>query len=221
MKVCEKCAVSVSGGFEKCPLCQGALVGDAQDEYEIFPLIPLVINEHSLLFRLLLLGSAAVVIVSLTVNWMLPQRGFWSLFVIMGVACVWIGLLTAIRKRHNILKHLSYQVTIIGALSVLWDIFTGWRGWSVDYVVPIAFASVMTATAILAHILKMPTETYMVYSVLLIFYGIIPVIFVLSGLSTVVYPSLICVAGSLLSLAALLIFEGGNMREELKRRLHL
>jgi MFS superfamily sulfate permease-like transporter len=103
----------------------------------------------------------------------------------------------------------------------LWDVFTGWHGWSVDYVIPIAFASVMTATAILARILKMPTETYMVYSVLLILYGIIPAIFVLSGLSTIIYPSLICVAGSLLSLAALLIFESRNMIEELKRRLHL
>ena len=221
MKMCENCAVSVSGGFEKCPLCQNALVSGTQDEYEPFPFIPLVINKHSLLLRLLLLCSVAVAIISFTVNWMLPQSGFWSLFVVAGVACVWVSLLTAIRKRHNILKNLSYQVTIISILSVLWDVFTGWHGWSVDYVIPIAFASVMTATAILARILKMPTETYMVYSVLLILYGIIPAIFVLSGLSTIIYPSLICVAGSLLSLAALLIFESRNMIEELKRRLHL
>jgi hypothetical protein len=221
MKTCEKCGVSVAGGFERCPLCQNALTGEARNEDEVFPFIPLAINKHSLSFRLLLLGSAAAVIVSFIVNWMLPRSGFWSLFVILGVACVWIGLLTAIRKRHNILKNLSYQVTIVSILSVLWDVFTGWHGWSVDYVIPIAFVSVMTATAILAHILKMPTETYMVYSVLLIVYGIIPAIFVLSGLSANVYPSLICVAGSLLSLAALLIFEGRNMTEELKRRLHL
>jgi hypothetical protein len=221
MKTCEKCAVSVSGGFGKCPLCQNTLIGEEQNEYETFPFIPLVINKHSLLFRLLLLCSALAVIISFTVNWMLPQSGFWSLFVVAGVACLWVSLLTAIRKRHNILKNLSYQVTIISILSVLWDVFTGWHGWSVDYVVPIAFTSVMTATAILARILKMQTETYMVYSVLLIVYGIIPAIFVLSGLSAIIYPSLICVAGSLLSLAALLIFEGRNMIEELKRRLHL
>lgn len=221
MKTCEKCAVSVSGSFEKCPLCQNKLKGETQSEYEIFPFIPLVTHKHSLLFRLLMLGSAAVVIVSFAINWMLPQSGFWSLFVVAGVACVWISLLIALRKRHNILKNLSYQVTIISILAILWDIFTGWHGWSVDYVIPIAFVSVMTATSVLARILKMPTEVYMVYSILLILYGIIPAIFVLSGLSVIVYPSLICVAGSLLSLAALTIFEGRNMVEELKRRLHL
>ena len=226
MKTCEKCTVSVAGNFEKCPLCQNTLTGETKkhnehNEYETFPFIPLAIHKHNLLFRLLILCSVALVIISFIINWMLPKSGLWSLFVVAGVICVWISLLIALRKRHNILKNLAYQVTIISILAVLWDISTGWRGWSVDYFIPIAFVSVMSATSVIARILKMPTEVYMVYSILLILYGIIPVIFVLSGLSVIVYPSLICVAGSLLSLAALIIFEGRNMIEELKRRLHL
>jgi hypothetical protein len=228
MKTCEKCDVSVSGGFEKCPLCQNMLTGESghesnqnRNEDETFPFVPLVIHKHSLLFRLLQLGSAALVIFASFINWMLPQGGFWSLFVIAGVACLWVSLAFAIRKRHNILKNLAYQTTIISILSVLWDIFTGWRGWSVDFVIPIAFVCAMAATPILAHILKMQTGTYIIYSFLLMLYGIIPAVFVLSGLSRIDYPSLICVACSLFSFAALLIFEGRNMREELKRRLHL
>ena len=223
MKTCEKCALSVKGAFEKCPLCHTALTGENKNECGAgtFPVIPLVIHKHSLLFRLLQLGSAAAVIVSFALNLMLPQSGFWSLFVVAGVACVWFSVAVAIRKRHNILKNLTYQVTIVSVLSVLWDIFTGWYGWSVDFVIPIAFVSVMSATAIIAHILKMQTETYMIYSFLLILYGIIPIIFVLNGLSKIIYPSLICVACSFILLSALLIFEGKNMIEELKRRLHL
>ena len=222
MKICEKCDVSVLGSFEKCPLCQHILIGENElEKHETFPFIPLVRHKHSFLFRLLQLFSTAVVIIAFIINWMLPQRGFWSLFVIAGVACVWLSLAVAIRKRHNILKNLSYQVTIISVLSVFWDLLTGWHGWSVDFVIPIAFVSAMSITAVLAHILKMPTETYIIYSFLLILYGIIPAIFVLSGLSMIVFPSVICVAGSLFSFAALLIFEGKNMIEELKRRLHL
>jgi len=227
MKVCEKCGVSVTGGFEKCPLCQNTLINEGNggenngDTCEIFPFVPLAIHKHSLLFRLLQLCSAVLVIVSFAVNWMFPQNGFWSLFVVVGVACVWVSLVFAIRKRHNILKNLTYQATIVSVLSVMWDLFTGWRGWSVDFVIPIAFVSVMSATAIIAHILKMQAETYIIYSFLLIIYGIIPAFFVLSGLSVIVYPSLICAACSFILLAALLIFEGRNMTEELKRRLHL
>jgi hypothetical protein len=232
MKTCEKCAVSVTGGFVKCPLCQNTLTGQREGEdrkeggenrsgAETFPFIPLARQEHSLLFRALQLCSVAVVIAALTINGMLPRSGFWSLFVVAGVACVWLSLAIAIRKRHNILKNVSYQVTVIGILSVLWDVFTGWHGWSVDFVIPIAFMSAMLATAILARILTLQAGSYIIYLFLLILYGIVPAFFVLSGLSIVVFPSLLCVAGSLFSLAALLIFEGRNMIEELKRRLHL
>lgn len=221
MKTCEKCAVTVAGDAIKCPLCQNALTEEEQEQDAVFPFIPIVKYEYSLLYRILQLCSAFAVIVSCIVNWMFPKSGLWSLFVVAGVACVWISISIAVRKRHNILKNMAYQVSIISVLSVLWDLFTGWRGWSTDFVIPIAFACAMVATTILARVLKMQVGDYIIYLFLLILYGIIPTAFVLSGLSGIVYPSLICVAGSLLSLAVLLIFEGKNMIEELKRRLHL
>jgi len=221
MKFCEKCSVSVTGGFEKCPLCQNTLAGENKNEYETFPFVPLVRHKHGLFFRFMLLGSFTAVIISVAVNRMLPQSGLWSLFVLAGVACVWFSVAVAVRKRRSILKNLAYQVTIISILAVLWDVLTGWRGWSVDFVIPIAFVSAMSTTAILARLLKMQTETYIIYSCLLILYGIIPVIFVLTELSNIIIPSMICVALSLISFVSLLIFEGRNMSDELKRRLHL
>lgn len=221
LKTCKKCAVAVSGNNEKCPLCQNMLSGDGQNDNEVFPFVPIVRYEHGLLFRLLQLCSAAIVIVAFTVNWMIPENGFWSLFVIAGVGCLWLSLTIAIRKRNNVLKNLTYQVTIVSILSVLWDIFTGWHGWSIDFVIPITFAAAMSVTTILSRILKLQTETYMIYLVLLILYGIIPAVFILTGFSQNIYPSVVCVAGSLFSFAALLIFEGRNMIEELKRRMHL
>ena len=35
------------------------------------------------------------------------------------------------------------------------------------------------------------------------------------------YPSVICVAASAISLAALVIFEGDNMKTELNKRMHI
>ena len=229
MKNCEKCGVYVRGGFERCPLCKNTLTKtaakedgmDKTEQYETFPFIPLVRQQHNLLYRIFELLTAAAVIGSAAVNFMLPGSGFWSLFVAGGAACLWIGTAVAIRKRNNILKNVTYQATMASVFAVLWDVFTGWRGWSVDFVIPIAFVCAMSATAILARVLKLRTGTYIIYFFLLMIYGIIPAIFLASGLCRIVYPSLICVACSLFSFAALLIFEGGNMIEELKRRLHL
>lgn len=221
MKSCKKCAVTVAGNHEQCPLCRNTLVGEGDAANETFPFVPIVKYEHSLLYRLLQLGSAAAVISALAVNRMLPRHGFWSLFVVAGVACLWIMLSIAVRKRHHILKNVSYQVTIISILSVLWDVFTGWHGWSIDFVIPIAFVAAMCATTILARILKMHAEEYIIYLSLLILYGIIPIVFLLFDWNKIVLPSLICVAVSAFSLAALFILDGGNMVEELKRRMHL
>lgn len=187
----------------------------------VFPRIPLLKHKHSFLFKMLQLGSVAAVLTSAVINWALPSTGYWSLFVIAGVVCMWLCLIFAVRKRSNILKNITYQMNIACALSILWDYFTGWYGWSVDFVVPIAFASVMAAITVLNYVFKMQTGDYIIYSFVLVFYGIIPAVFIGLGLVVIIIPSLICVAASLLSLAALLIFEGRNMAAELRRRLHL
>lgn len=220
MKECKKCMVTVSGNFEKCPLCQNKLHGEGENG-EVFPRIPIARYEHGLFLKILMLCSVTAAIVTAAVNLMLPESGFWSLFVIAGIACAWLSLTVAVRKRHNILKNITYQATIVSILSVFWDVFTGWRGWSVDFVIPVAFICAMSVTPVLARILKMPTGSYIIYLFLLIVYGIIPAAFVFSGLCNFIYPSMACVVISLISFAALLIFEGKNMTEELKRRLHL
>ena len=220
MKSCARCNVTVTGNRSDCPLCQGALLGESGGA-EVFPYVPLARKQHSLLFRFSLLCSALVVIASITVNILLPDSGYWALFVVAGVATVWPALIIAIRKRNNLLKHFTYQLSAVTVLAVLWDLITGWRGWSVDFVIPISFMALMATVAILARILKMPPEIHIIYSFALVIYGIIPLFFIISGLSTVIIPSIICVASALFSLVALFIFEGKNMKEELKRRLHL
>ena len=194
---------------------------DTTGSSPIFPHIPLLKHKHVFLLKMLQLCSFAAVLAAVVINWILPQTGYWSLILIAGVACMWVSVIVAVKKRSNILKNITYQMNIACGLSVLWDYFTGWHGWSVDFIVPIAFASAMAAITIVNYVLKMQTGDYIIYSFVLGFYGIIPAILMRAGLVNMAIPSLICVAASLLSLATLLIFEGRNMAAELRRRLHL
>ena len=75
--------------------------------------------------------------------------------------------------------------------------------------------------AVIVKIKHMEISDYIIYMALFGIFGIIPIIFYLTGSLRIFYPSLICVAQSIISLAALIIFEGENVRAELKRRLHL
>jgi hypothetical protein len=110
---------------------------------------------------------------------------------------------------------------LIAVLSVGWDHATGWRGWSLDYLIPIVCIVAMISLAVIAKVTKMPIGDYFVYLFADITFGIVPLVFYLTGLLHVVIPSIVCIAFSVISFTALLLFEGKFMRLELTRRFHL
>ena len=221
MKYCDKCRVQVAGDRRHCPLCQSILAPANGPDEEIFPVIPTIYRRLGLFFRIMLLCSAVAAIVSVAINLMLPGHGWWSLFVLGGLLCFWASLWIAVWKRHNIPKSLLYQVVLVSGGGVIWDLCTHWRGWSIDYVIPIACCCAMLAMAIVSGAKKMPIEDYMIYLIVDGIFGIVPIVFFLTGCLHVLYPSIICVAASMITLITLLIFEGQNMINEIKRRLHM
>ncbi|WMJ21920.1 DUF6320 domain-containing protein [Paludicola sp. MB14-C6] len=221
MKRCQHCNVAVVGQVDTCPLCQCSLDKTGEPSQDIFPSIPTIYHQYSFLLRLVLFISVVIAVASTAINFMFTQSGWWSLFVLGGIACLWISLYFIIQKRANISKTITYQVILISLFSVVWDALTGWRGWSIDYVIPIVCASSMLTVGIITKVKKVPKEDYMIYFVLEALFGIIPIIFFLTGILNTVYPSLICIALSLIFFAALFIFTGPSIIAELKKRLHL
>ena len=220
MRFCDKCGVTIAGEEARCPLCQSMTLPRGGETRAPFPFIPTIYERHGLFFRILLLLSVAAVVLCLGIDWAVGFTG-WSLFVAAGVGCLWLLLGTCIARRHNVLKNLTQQVITVCALGVLWDVFTGWHGWSIDYLMPIAFVCVMLAMFILTLVLHMPSETWLIYLLLDMLFGLVPAALLAAGLCRMVYPSIACVCVSVIAFAALIVFKGGAVAQELKRRLHL
>ena len=220
MLTCKKCGVTLSGTPERCPLCQGDLSGSPDGE-EPFPVIPAPAHPHRTLIRFIALGTVAVAAGCVSVNLSFPHRGWWSFFVVAGVASFWLNFAIVIRKLGNIPKTILWQVSLVSALALAWDFATGFRGWSIDYVLPIICSCAMVAMAVIARIMRLRIEDYIIYLVLDSILGIIPLTLILLGSLRVVLPSAICVAISVVSLTALLLFEGPALRHEILRRLHV
>ncbi|HBY70715.1 MAG TPA: hypothetical protein DEG06_00590 [Lachnospiraceae bacterium] len=134
---------------------------------------------------------------------------------------MWISLFFIIRKRNNIPKTIVWQVGLLGVLSVLWDASMGWIGWSIDYVIPSICVGAMIVMAVAAKILKIGVRDLIIYFLVDGIFGFIPIIFILFGWLNVIFPSVICVAVSAISLSALMIFEGDSMKTELNKRMHI
>ena len=219
MRRCNKCGVDVRTSGEVCPLCQARLTGDA--ESDVFPNIPTVFSRFSLLFKLLAFVTVTGGLISVALDLMIDDGLSWSVFVLLGIVSFWVLIFFAVSKRNNIPKNITYQVMLVGVISVIWDYITGWYSWSIDFVIPIACVVAIVLLGLLGKILKMPSGDYIFSMIAEGLFGIIPMILYALKLVHVIYPSIICFTLSLISIASLLIFAGKDIISGMKKRLHL
>ena len=218
MLYCENCKVNITGNHEKCPLCQGDVVGEPS-KYNTFPIIKQEKHVIYLILKITALVTIASSVVSVLIN--LEFGGTWSFYVIAGVLTGWIVIWITLKQRGNLAKNTIWLTAIISILSIIWDLSTGYIGWSIDYVLPLICCFAMVEMFIVANIKRLRIEDYIVYLIIDILFGIIPLILLLLDIVEVVYPSLICVGESIISLAILILFEGKALKAEIIRRIHL
>lgn len=210
----------MAGDAQRCPLCQNRLKGDPGEA--VFPsLSPKEWKKQRMALRILMFVSFAVAVVCLTIDALLPESHRWPWYVAGAVACMWFCLANALLRRHNIPKNVLWLVVWLSVIAVLWDAFTGWRGWSVDYVIPALCVTAMVVVAAVSKAMGRKLAEYMVYLIIDSLFGVVPLVFLLLGWVRVRYPSILCAAGSVLSLGALWAFQGAAMVEEVNKRLHL
>lgn len=218
MKYCDNCHLSVRTERTTCPLCQAPLKGEGDT---VFPAIKSVYNQYVRFFKLLLFGTITGAIISVAVNLMLPESGWWCLYVLLGVLCFWVLLITAVRRRTNIPRGIVNQVFWICVFSGIWDWLTDWHGWSIDYVIPCACMVAIIALGVIAKVLRLPPGDYIGCIFADAVFGFVPLIFYLTNLLRFVYLSLSCVAVSVIAMISLFIFDGRQIRSELARRFHV
>ena len=220
MLCCDKCNVSVSGTHRRCPLCQGTLSGTGSAETSVYPTLRRDEHRHLVIRSLVFLSFAAMVL-CVCIDVLLTDTTIGSSYVIAAVACTWVCLANIMLRRHNIAKSILWTAFLVSLLAIGWDYFTGWHHWALDYVIPSVLVFTMLSVAVISKIMRKHIGEYAIYLIIDGLFGIVPSLFLLFNWVTVRYPSVICIATSLISLAALCTFESEQIKTELKKRLHL
>ena len=145
----------------------------------------------------------------------------WAPFACGGILCLWVCGAVGYVKRRNILKNLMWQVVIATLFCVAWDLITGWRGWSVDFVFPIAVCGVLLAMFIIARVRHLETPEYLIYFIMDTVLGLVPLVLYAAGVVHFIYPSIICGGICFLTLVRLLIFRYRDMSSELHKKFRL
>ena len=221
MQRCPYCNVRVAGNKSQCPLCGGELTGEPTPETELFPALEHPRFSGGFVLRLIALIAIIVSAISILVNMAVSTRIWWSAFVVVGCACVWLAAVVGVVNRRDIMQNIAWQAVLIPILSIIWDKWTVWRGWSIDFVLPCVCLVALLCMLVLAVALKLPVHAYAGQFGLVGVLGIVPAVLVGFDKVRVVLPSLICAGLSVALLAAMLLFHWQTFKQEFVRRFHL
>lgn len=219
MMYCEKCGVFLSGSMSRCPLCQWELTGCPEEDP--YPTLREEGRPYGLTVRLAGWITTAVLAVCTAVNYCFPRGGWWVLFVAAGLASAWLLIGVALWKRRNPMKAIVWLLAVVSALVLGWDWSTGFRGWSINFVLPCFIPCMQLAVAVVVRALRLRTFDYLLYLSICVSAGFFPLIPLLCGMLWMVYPSVVCISFSAISLSALVLFRGTALRGEIIRRTHL
>ncbi len=222
MKYCCKCRVHIRGKIERCVLCGNTLTAadGVSGQEDIFPVVP-PSYESRLAMRIMLFISLATIVACFAIRMIFLSSVNWPIFVLFGIGSAWLSLVFIIRGGRNIQNSILWQVTIVPLLAVFWDWQTGWRGWSISYLIPVLYLAAEVVMYVTAKIMKLSIRDYITYAFLAALFGIIPILFILFHWVDTPYPSIICVAISIIFLLAIFIFQGENIKKELNKKMHI
>ncbi|MDD4389739.1 MAG: DUF6320 domain-containing protein [Eubacteriales bacterium] len=220
MQYCDHCQVNIRGNKERCPLCKNRIPADDEGTSPVYPDIPLVYERH-LIIRMLLFITVVTIVVGLAVYRLVFYNVNWLIFMLLGLLSMWLSIALVFRNKNNITNNIMWFVILVSSLSVLWDWKIGWKGWSLDYVIPIVCVTAIFAMYVAAKAMRLSAKDYMIYFLLGGLFGIIPIVFILFNWLNVLFPSIISVSVSIIFLSAIIIFQGENIRSELDKKMHL
>ena len=155
------------------------------------------------------------------INYLTRDRLDWFWFAAAGCFCGWLIVAVAYAKRRNILKNEILQLILVTVIAVLWDKYSGWHGWSLDFVLPFGALAILGSIPIIVKAQRLEKEEYLFYLVQAAFAGLVPLILMLFNLIRFPYPSVICGGVSLLVFAGMFIFNSKDTLREFHKKLRL
>ena len=227
---CQNCGLTFSGERVYCPLCKKRIIDEGTEDSSIkedFDVFPVTQKKQAdfIFMKIVTFAALAAVIVAGMVDRMmvLSDRTWQPIFflVVIGVAGGYALLIVGQRKWKNIRKMVMYEVIIGMILCIAYDWYTGWKGWSVQIVLPLTVVGMNLLYFILGFVDRKHQTDYGIYFLLTIIATVLVVILVCVGVMHNTMLVTVTTGIGVLLLIAKIIFQGKTFLSELSRRLHV
>lgn len=205
---------------ECCPLCKSIL--EQTEELEnMYPDVRIRMRRLKLFSRIYLFCAILAEAALFCVNLLTESQIWWS--AITGLAFLYFYMVL----RYAILGKSGYKskVTVLVILSILIavviDFVLGYRGWSVDYVLPVGILVVDAVVLICMIGNRRNWQSYMMWQILMILCSLIPMGLYIKELEQNPYMAFLSLAVSVTIFLGTIIIGDRRARMELVRRFHI
>lgn len=219
--VCSRCGVEIVDTTERCPLCQHVLSPATGEENMTYPDVRVAVRKFRFLENLLLYLSLVAETVLVFLNVSLNPEILWSPVVGLGLLYVNVVVRLAVVGRSGYLfKTVSLAVTAILVLLGI-DYLTGYRGWALDFVLPIGILLMDLGTLLLMIVNSRNWQSYMMLEILILLVSLVHLILFAEHIVHYYYLVSAAFLGSLFLFLGTLILGDRRARDEMRRRFHI
>ncbi|MCR5503718.1 MAG: zinc ribbon domain-containing protein [Lachnospiraceae bacterium] len=223
MKTCHNCGIDILDPTDRCPLCHSVLSAQPgqKDGPAMYPNVSRTVRKFRFLERVVLFASIVAMVALILANIM--GEPFWEWTVIIGLILMYANF----ALRMSVTGRIGYQFKVFCltflAVAVLMgiDALTGYRGWSLNVILPTAVLFLDFSIFLLIFINRRNWQSYLSVEIFVTLLSLLLLLLLL--IKVITYPNmvLIAVAVSVLLLAGTVILGGGRARRELYRRFHI
>ena len=219
MQYCPKCRIMIKGDKTGCPLCGGRLTGEPEPGG--FPVTQKRRFSHMSVVKIATFCCLSLFIILTALEILYGFTLTWVPFVVMVILIAWADLMVGIYFRNNIIKIFAIETYLIMAACVIIDLVTGWRGWSVAFVLPIGFIVLVFMTIAVGQGANLRLEEYIIYLAVAMLLSMLQIIPVLSHANPVILPAVISMALLLILGCAAVIFRFRDLRSAVEKMFNL
>ena len=220
MSKCHKCKIEVLDETEICPLCRSVL--EQTEELEnMYPNARLKTQKLLFISRLYLFCAVVIDFILVMVDFTMEKEVNWS--IVVGLLLLYFYTVL----RYAILGKTGYQsktivltlITVLVAIGV--DFATGYRGWSVDYVISSGILLVDIVIIVLMICNRRNWQSYLMIQIFMILCSLVPAILYLLELEKNGQMAFLPLVVSSFLFLGTVMLGGRRACLELKRRFHI
>lgn len=221
MRYCKNCNIKVENNQKRCPLCLRYLDDGTYEDSGSYPNYSLdKYKKKNLFLRIILMLLVIATSVCTLINVVSWNGKIWSLYVTFPCAYIWFSIKSTIVPRKNYGVKILLQLIAISLLLFGIDMIDGVHSWSVNIVIPFLIVGAIFLNTIIIYTVPMLWKDYIGYLFIIMFIGLIPIVFFVTNIIDILWPSAFSAMYTLLTLIGMFIFSDKKLKNEFVKRFH-